>query len=130
MVDIITVLTGIGLVLIALLCFNFAIILQKMGLKEGPEITFDKGIKGILKSFKEIIKNKWWALGAVLGVVAWFPYIMSIGLVGLMVSLPINSLGIIIMVIAANRLLGEIVKWYEFLAIIILALSPILIVLA
>jgi len=130
MVDIITAITGIVLVLIALLCFNFAIIFQKIGLKEGPEITFDKGIKGILKSFKEIIKNKWWALGAVLGVVAWFPYIMSIGLVGVMVSLPINSLGIIIMVLAANRLLGEKIKWYEFLAIIVLAISPVLIVLA
>jgi len=130
MVDIITVITGIVLVLIALLCFNFAIILQKIGLKEGPEITFDKGLKGILKSFKTIIKNKWWALGAVLGIVAWFPYIMSIGLVGVMVSLPINSMGIIIMVIAANRLLGEKIKWYEFLAIIIIAISPILIVLA
>ncbi|MBY9009602.1 MAG: hypothetical protein KGD74_07045 [Candidatus Lokiarchaeota archaeon] len=130
MVDIVTVITGIVLVLIALLCFNFAIIFQKMGLKEGPEITFDNGIKGILKSFKSIIKNKWWAFGAVLGIVAWFPYIMSIGLVGVMVSLPINSMGIIIMVLAANRILGEKIKWYEFLAIIVTAISPVLIVLA
>ena len=130
MVDAYTVTLGIILVLIATPMFNLALVFQKMGLREGPEITFDKGFVGILKAFKEIAKNKWWLLGAILGVVGWFPYIMSIGLVGFMVSEPINSMGIIIVVIAANRILGEKVTWYEFLAIAILAISPILIALA
>ena len=130
MVDAYTVTLGIILVLIATPMFNLALVFQKMGLREGPEITFDKGFVGILKAFKEIAKNKWWLLGAILGVVGWFPYIMSIGLVGFMVSEPINSMGIIIVVIAANRILGEKVTWYEFLAISILAISPILIAFA
>jgi len=130
MVDANTVTMGIILVLIATPMFNLGIVFQKMGLRVGPEITFDKGFVGVLKAFKEIAKNKWWLLGAILGIVAWFPYIMSIGLVGFMVAEPINSIGIIIVVIAANRILGETVTWYEFLAITLLAVSPILIALA
>ena len=130
MVDANTVTMGIILVLIATPMFNLGIVFQKMGLRVGPEITFDKGFVGVLKAFKEIAKNKWWLLGAILGVVAWFPYVMSIGLVGFMVAEPINSIGIIIVVIAANRILGETVTWYEFLAITLLAVSPILIALA
>ena len=130
MVDTYTVTLGIILVLIATPMFNLGIVFQKMGLRVGPEITFDKGFVGILKAFIEIAKNKWWLLGAILGIVAWFPYIMSIGLVGFMVSEPINSIGIIIVVIAANRILGETVTWYEFIAITVLAISPILIALA
>jgi len=130
MVDSFTVTLGIILVLIATPMFNLAIVFQKMGLRQGPEIIFDKGIVGVLKAFKELVKNKWWLLGAILGVVAWFPYIMSIGLVGFMVAEPINSIGIIIVVIAANRILGETVTWYEFLAITVLAISPILIAFA
>ncbi len=130
MVDTYTVTLGIILVLIATPMFNLGIVFQKMGLRAGPEITFDKGFVGVLKAFKEIAKNKWWLLGAILGVVAWFPYVMSIGLVGFMVAEPINSIGIIIVVIAANRILGETVTWYEFLAITVLAISPILIALA
>lgn len=128
MVDVVTATVGIILVLIATPMLNLAVVFQKMGLRDAPEIVFDKGLIGIFKSFKEIMKNKWWLLGAVLGVSAWFPYIMSIGLVGVMVSEPINSIGIILVVIAANRILGEKVKWYEFLAITVLAISPILIV--
>jgi len=130
MVDSFTVTLGIILVLIATPMFNLGIVFQKMGLRQGPEISFDKGFVGVLKTFKEIAKNKWWLLGAILGIVAWFPYIMSIGLVGFMVAEPINSIGIIIVVIAANRILGETVTWYEFLAITVLAISPILIALA
>jgi len=130
MVDANTVTMGIILVLIATPMFNLGIVFQKMGLRQGPEIAFDKGFVGVLKAFKEIAKNKWWLLGAILGVVAWFPYVMSIGLVGFMVAEPINSIGIIIVVIAANRILGETVTWYEFLAITVLAISPILITLA
>lgn len=130
MVDTYTVILGIILVLIATPMFNLALVFQKMGLREGPEINFDKGFVGVLKTFKEIAKNKWWLLGAILGIVGWFPYIMSIGLVGFMVAEPINSMGIIIVVIAANRILGETVTWYEFLAISVLAVSPILIALA
>ncbi len=127
MVDLIQVVTGIVLALIATPLFNLAVVFQKMGLKKSPDIVFDKGIKGITLPFKEIIKNKWWVLGAILGVIGWFPYIISMAFVGFIVSEPINSIGIIIVVVAANRILKEKLRWYEFVAILLLSVSPILI---
>ena len=127
MVDFITAITGIVLVLIATPLFHLAVVFQKMGLKKSPEIVFHKGLKGIFLAFKEIVKNKWWVIGAILGVIGWFPYIISMAFVGFIVSEPINSIGIIIVVVAANRILNENVRWHEFVAILLLAISPILI---
>lgn len=127
MVDSGSVILGITLILIATPMFNIGIIFQKIGLVKSKEIRFDKGIKGITSAFKEIIRNKYWLIGAVLGTAAWFPYVMSISLVGFMVTEPINSVGIIIVVIAANRILKEKIMWYEFLAILVLIFSPLLI---
>jgi multidrug transporter EmrE-like cation transporter len=127
MVDAQTVSLGITLVLIASPLFHLSVIFQKFGLMQSEEIKFDKGIKGILVTFKKIAKNKWWIGGIVMGIVAWPMYLMSIGLVGFMVSEPINSIGIILLVVVANRYLKEKLAWYELLAIITLAISPILI---
>jgi multidrug transporter EmrE-like cation transporter len=127
MVDAQTVGLGITLVLIATPLFHFAVIFQKFGLMQTEEIKFDKGIIGILKTFKIIAKNKWWLLGTLLGIIAWPLYLISIGLVGFMVSEPINSIGIIIIVIAANRILKEKITWFELIAIMLLAISPLFI---
>jgi len=127
LVDPQTVTFGITLVLIATPLFHLAVVFQKLGLMQSEEIKFDKGIKGILLTFKEIAKNKWWLLGTIFGIIAWPMYLMSIGLVGFMVSEPINSIGIILLVIVANRYLKEKIAWYELLAILLLAISPILI---
>jgi hypothetical protein len=94
---------------------------------QSEEIKFDMGIKAILATFRGIAKSKWWLLGIVMGIVAWPIYLMSIGLVGFMVSEPINSIGIILLVIVANRYLKETIVWYELLAILLLAISPTLI---
>jgi multidrug transporter EmrE-like cation transporter len=127
MVELQTVVFGIILVLIATPLFHLAVVFQKLGLMQSEVITFDKGIKGILLTFKKIAKNKWWLLGTIFGIVAWPMYLLSIGLVGFMVSEPINSIGIILLVIVANRYLQEKIAWYELLAILLLAISPILI---
>ncbi len=127
MIDVTTAMTGIILVLIAMPMFSFGVIFQKVGLMKSPNIVFDEGLKGIALAFKEIIKNKWWIIGSIMGLVAWFPYIISMAFVGFMVSVPINTIGIIFIVLAANRILKEKIKWYEFIAIFILMLSPIMI---
>lgn len=130
MVDQQTVILGIVLVLFATVVFHFGVVFQKLGLTQSKEITFDKGLKGIILAFLEIIKNKWWLIGAILGIVGWFPFVISISLVGFMVTEPINSIGIIIVVIAANRILREPIAWYEFLAILVLIISPLFIAFA
>ncbi len=129
-VDLITAVIGIILALITTFCFNLAIVFQKKGLKEGPEISIEKGLKNILQTFKELFKNKYWLYGTLLGIIGWFPYIISIGLVGIIVTEPVMATGFIFFVIAANRMLGEKVGVIEYIAIFLLAVSPVLIIFA
>ncbi|MHA1293966.1 MAG: hypothetical protein ACTSQJ_15025 [Promethearchaeota archaeon] len=131
MVNIIIIISGIILALIATFCFNLAIIFQKKGLTQGlPEIKFDEGIISILESFKEFFKNKSWIFGFFLGIIGWFPYIIAMALVGILVVQPIVSVGLIVFVIAAKKILNERVSIFEVCAIGMLAIAPILIAFA
>ncbi|MBD3256157.1 MAG: hypothetical protein GF383_13755 [Candidatus Lokiarchaeota archaeon] len=130
MISFLTIIIGIVLALISTLCFNMAIIFQKKGLIEGPEIVFDEGVNGIVKAFKKFFRNKWWMAGAVLGVFGWFPYIFSIGSVGIIITEPVMGIGIVVFVFAAVILLKEQVTWFEYMALGLLAISPVLIALA
>ncbi len=133
-IDVITVIIGIILALITTFCFNLAIVFQKKGLREGlrtgSEIKIEEGLKSIILSFKMLFKNKSWMIGTLLGIIGWFPYIISIGLVGIIVTEPVMATGFIFFVIAANRMLGEKVGKIEYAAIGMLTVSPILITLA
>ncbi len=129
-VDLITAIIGIILALITTFCFNLAIVFQKKGLKEGPEINIEKGLKDVIQTFKKLFKNRYWLYGTLLGIIGWFPYIISIGLVGIIVTEPVMATGFIFFVIAANRILGEKVGIIEYMAIFLLAVSPVLILFA
>lgn len=129
MVDFVSVMLGVILALFATTCFNLAIVFQKRGLMSGlPEIQFEEGIGSILKAFKEFFQNKTWIFGFLLGIIGWFPYIISMSLIGILAVQPIMSVGIIVFVIAANKLLGEKISILELLAIAMLGIAPILIV--
>ncbi len=131
MVDVLTIINGIILALIATFCFNLAIVFQKKGLKEGvPEISFEGGISSILKAFKEFFQNKTWIFGFLLGIIGWFPYVISMGMIGILVVQPIMSVGLIVFVIAVNKLLDEKVSSFELAAIGMLGIAPVLIVIA
>ncbi|MHA1193617.1 MAG: hypothetical protein ACTSP9_15240 [Promethearchaeota archaeon] len=131
LVDIITVIIGIILALITTICFNLAFVYQKKGLNQatlkGVEIKFEGGIKGILKTFWWLFKNKSWAFGFFLGVAGWFPYVISIGMIGIIVTEPVMATGFIVFVIAAIVILKERVGALEYTAIALLTISPILI---
>lgn len=133
-VEILNVAIGIILALITTLCFNLGIVFQKKGLsqgsKNGTEIRLEDGFKSVIKTFIKLFKNKNWAFGAIIGIVGWIPYIISIGLVGIIVTEPVMATGFIFFVIAANRILHEKVGIIEYMAIGMLTLSPILIALA
>ena len=133
-VEILNVIIGIILALITTLCFNLGIVFQKKGLtqgsKNGTEIRLEDGFKSVIKTFIKLFKNKSWALGAIIGIIGWIPYIISIGLVGIIVTEPVMATGFIFFVIAANRILHEKVGIIEYMAIGMLTLSPILIALA
>jgi drug/metabolite transporter (DMT)-like permease len=130
----INIIIGIILALVTTFCFNIAIVYQKKGLSQGrlsgAEINLGAGFKSTIKTFIKLIKNKNWAFGALLGVVGWVPYIISIGLVGIIVTEPVMATGFIFFVIAANRILHEKVGVIEYMAIGMLTISPILIALA
>jgi hypothetical protein len=133
-VEILNVAIGIILALITTLCFNLGIVFQKKGLsqgsKNGTEIRLEDGFKSVIKTFIKLFKNKSWAFGAIIGIVGWIPYIISIGLVGIIVTEPVMATGFIFFVIAANRILHEKVGIIEYMAIAMLTISPILIALA
>ncbi|MHA1669334.1 MAG: hypothetical protein ACTSV5_02020 [Promethearchaeota archaeon] len=131
LVDIITVTVGIFLAVITTICFNLAFVFQKKGLNQatlnGVEIKFEGGIKEILKTFWWLVKNKYWAFGFFLGILGWFPYVISIGMIGIIVTEPVMATGFIVFVIAATVILKERVGALEYTAIALLTISPILI---
>jgi hypothetical protein len=133
-VDLLTVTVGIVLALITTFCFNYAIVLQKKGLKQakkvGIEIDLQAGLKDTIRTFIKLFKNKSWLSGALLGIVGWVPYIISIGLVGIIVTEPVMATGFIFFVIAAIRILKERVGVIEYMAIGLLTFSPVLIAIA
>jgi len=133
-VDLITAIIGITLALITTFCFNLGIVYQKKGLKEGiakgVEIKTGEGFLSLIKTFSKLFKIRSWFIGAILGVVGWFPYIISIGMVGVLVTEPVMATGFIFFVPAAIKILKERVGIIEYIAIGMLTISPILIGLA
>lgn len=127
MIDPITVIIGITLALITTVCFNLGMVFQKKGLNQVPDINIEGGLKGVIQSFLGLLKNKWWLLGVLLGVGGWFPYIISIGMVGVLVTEPVMATGFIVFVVAAVKILNEKVSLLEYGAIGMLTVSPILI---
>jgi len=130
-VDLVTAIIGITLALITTFCFNLGIVYQKKGLKEakvkGIEIKTEEGFISLVKTFIKLFKVRSWLIGAILGVGGWFPYIISIGMVGVLVTEPVMATGFIFFVPAAIKILKERVGIIEYIAIGMLTISPILI---
>jgi len=130
MVDILTTILGIFISIIASFCFNFGIVLQKKGLREGSEIKIEEGVRNLYNTFKEFSKNKSWLSGTLLGLIGMIPYAIAMGLVGIVVVQPLMSIGLIFFAIFAVKMLNEKLTYYEIIAVGILIVSPILMALA
>jgi len=130
-VGLVTVVIGITLALITTFCFNLGIVYQKKGLKEaktkGIEIKTGEGFISLIKTFLKLFTIRPWLIGAILGTIGWFPYIISIGMVGVLVTEPVMATGFIFFVPAAMKILKERVGIVEYIAIGMLTISPILI---
>ncbi|MFX1239182.1 MAG: DMT family transporter [Promethearchaeota archaeon] len=123
-----TILTGITLALIATCMTNVGVALQKKGLMEGlPELTLKKGAGDFGTSFLKYFKNKSWAIGFFLGMAGWIPYVIAQGFVGIVIVQPLQSVGLIVMVIFAHKVLNEKISIPEISAIVLLISSTILI---
>lgn len=127
MIDILTIVLGIIIAIISTFCFNLGIVLQKKGLKESSEIKIEEGIINLLKTFKEFSKNKYWLTGTILGLIGLIPYVIAMGLVGILVVQPVSTIGLIIFVISAIKILKEKISLFEIISIGMLVVSPILI---
>ena len=130
MVDILTTILGIFISIIASFCFNFGIVLQKKGLREGSEIKIEEGVRNLYNTFKEFSKNKSWLSGTLLGLIGMIPYTIAMGLVGIVVVQPLMSIGLLFFAIFAVKMLNEKITYYEIIAVGILIVSPILMALA
>jgi drug/metabolite transporter (DMT)-like permease len=131
MVELLIVVIGIFLVIIASLCFILGFIYQKKGVTEGlPELKFEEGLISTLKTFTVFLKNRTWILGILIGLLGWFPYMIAIYLVGIVLVQPLTNIGLIFYVITATIILNEEVKRIEILSVILLAIAPIFFTLA
>jgi len=130
-IDPFTIFLGIAFAIVAAFCFNYAIILEKKGLLQGlPDLNFDEGIKSVIRSFIAFFKNRDWAFGFLLGNIGYIPYLISQNLVGIVVTQPITSVGLIVLVIAANKILNEKIGPFELSSFIMMGFGTILIGLA
>ncbi|MBY8983117.1 MAG: hypothetical protein KGD57_09225 [Candidatus Lokiarchaeota archaeon] len=126
-----TLIIGILLAILASFCFSLGFVFQKKGLLQGlPKINFDNDIKNIIKSFYEFFKNKIWITGFLLGILGWFPFIIAVSYVGIIIVQPITSLGLIIFLISSIKLLNEEISKLEVFTAAILLFAPILIALS
>jgi len=131
MIDPISIIIGISLAILAAFCFNYAIILEKKGLLQGlPDLNFDEGIKSVIQSFIAFFKNRDWAIGFLLGVVGYIPYIISQSFVGIVVTQPVTSVGLIFLVIFANKVIDEKIGLFELGSFIMMGIGTIFIGLA
>ncbi len=128
MEEITNISSGILLALLATLCFSLGFVFQKRGLMQGlPKINFNDSIINIAKSFYKFFKNKIWIIGFLLGIIGWFPFIIAVSYVGIIIVQPITSLGLIIFLISTVKILNEKVSKLEICTTILLSIAPILI---
>lgn len=131
MIDPLAIIIGISLAIVAAFCFNYAIILEKKGLLQGlPDLNFDEGIKSVIKSFIAFFKNRDWAIGFLLGVIGYIPYVISQSFVGIVVTQPVTSVGLIVLVVAASKVLDEKIGMFELSSFVMMIVGTILIGLA
>ena len=131
MIEPFIIIIGAFLAILAAFCFNYGVILQKKGLLQGlPDIKFDEGIQNVISTFKSFFKNKNWTFGFFLGIIGYIPYLISQSLVGIVVTQPLTSVGLLVLVYFAYKKLEEHIGSIEIASFFIMGLGTILIGLA
>ncbi len=94
---------GVALALVATIFFNLAPLMMKSALTGMEEIK----ASNFWKSAKVMLTNKQWLGGMCVSIVGGIFYFLALNLAGLPVVQPLINFGLIILVIAAKRMLGE-----------------------
>jgi hypothetical protein len=114
---------GIGLALLATLCFNFSTLLMKLALNKMEAISG----KTFLKSLKAMFTSKKWLASMVVNVIGGITYFVALEISGVNVVQPILNVGFIVLALYARRMLGEVLDWKGKTGIGLLVIMPVFI---
>jgi drug/metabolite transporter (DMT)-like permease len=117
---------GIIFALLATIMFNLAPVLEANALYQMREVSF----RNIGSSIKLMLSHKKWVLGFMFGFLGAFPYFISLNFIGLVVAQPLMSLGLIVLVYAAKKMLHEHLSIWAKISIGLMILLPIFLTLA
>ncbi|MFX1452043.1 MAG: hypothetical protein ACFFCM_14490 [Promethearchaeota archaeon] len=116
--------TGMALSLGSACIFNLAGVLQKREVDKLPELRFDQGVKHIIDTLMEFVKNKVWILAVILGILGAPFYMISFGMIGITLAQPLQGFGVLVLAIFSVKVLKEPLNSYEKLGIIFLLTAP------
>nr|MDO8112175.1 DMT family transporter [Candidatus Sigynarchaeota archaeon] len=114
---------GIGLALLATICFNFAPLLMKLALNRMETISG----KTFFKSLKAMFTSKKWLAGTVVNIIGGMMYFVALEITGVTVVQPILNVGLIVLALYARRMLGEMLNWKGKTGIGLLVIMPVFI---
>jgi len=124
MSDVINLILGIILAIVATIMFNLGMVFQKKGADEIGEITLSDA-----KSFGSLIKSKIWLLGFILGIIGGLPYFIAMSLIGIAIVQPLTGVGFLIIAFFAVKWFKETLETPEKIGIVLLLISPLIITL-
>lgn len=116
---------AVFLALISTILFNIAPILQKEAVDRMDKIE----AKNFVKSIFIMFKNKKWLLGTILSILGGLPYVIALNLGGITIVQPLINFGFIVMVIFANKRLGEKLDLSGKIGITLMIIMPLFIAL-
>ncbi|MFX0135388.1 MAG: hypothetical protein ACFFDN_17220, partial [Candidatus Hodarchaeota archaeon] len=116
--------TGMALSLSSACIFNLAAVLQKREVDKLPELRFDQGIKHMIETLMEFLKNKLWVLAIILGVLGAPLYMLSFDIIGITLAQPLQGFGILVLTIFSVKVLKEPLNNYEKMGVIFLITAP------
>lgn len=124
-INLINLLLGTVLTIIASFIFGLGIVLQKKAVSEMTTIKLSD-----MNSIKIMFKSKTWLIGIILSIVGGLPYILAQGLIGVALGQPLMlGLQLAFVVIFGTKMLNEKLEKIERIGFLILLSSPIFLVL-
>ncbi|HEY7398565.1 MAG TPA: hypothetical protein VH538_09700 [Gaiellaceae bacterium] len=105
-------LLGLTAALVASACFNVGVVLQALEARGEP-----KSLELRLSLLAVLLRRRRWVLGLALGLVGVAPQLLALALAPFAVVQPALSAGLLLVLAAGARTLGEPVRWPEWLGV-------------
>jgi drug/metabolite transporter (DMT)-like permease len=114
---------GIGLAILASLCFASGNIMEKWAVDRIPPLSH----RHLRESFRSLARSKWWLLGAAISVIGLLIQILAYSKVAITVVQAVGVTGIVLLIVFARLSLGERLKRREVLGLSCAAVSLVLV---